>query len=218
MKQVKADYQKQMEQVIQDIQDSKPSLLLHACCAPCSSYVIEYLSKYFDITIYYYNPNIFPSEEYGRRLKELEDFLPRFSPAIENKIKLVQAEYNPEDFYTATNVREEPELQTEEERGERCRRCYLLRLKVSYEYACEHKFDYFTTTLSISPHKDALKINTIGKELEEKGCTKFLSSDFKKKNGYLRSLQLSREYGLYRQDYCGCAYSKANNNKSSCKI
>ena len=208
----KQDYQKQLEQVLQSVSpnepDGKPSLLLHACCAPCSSYVLEYLSVYFNITIYYYNPNIFPPQEYTRRLEELKSFLPRFIPASENKVSLVQAEYIPEDFYQETNARNEPELQTEAEKGERCRRCYRLRMKTSYDYACSHGFDYFTTTLSISPHKDAEKINAIGRELEKLGSTRFLPSDFKKKNGYLRSLQLSKEYGLYRQDYCGCVYSK----------
>ena len=216
----KEDYQKLLEAELDRIKNNplykdivKPSLLLHACCGPCSSYVLEYLSVYFNITIYYYNPNIFPPQEYNRRLKELEDFLPRFPPALENKVHLVKAEYNPDEFYTATNAKKETELQTEEERGERCRRCYQFRLKKSYDYACSNRFDYFTTTLSISPHKDAVKINTIGKELEKDGCTRFLTSDFKKKNGFLRSLQISSEYGLYRQDYCGCVYSKTNTER-----
>lgn len=244
----KADYQKQLDDILKRIVHNlsvpinsdghtspaansyKPTLLLHACCAPCSSYVIEYLAQYFDITIYYYNPNIHPQEEYERRLSELENFLPRFPKAVTNKVKLITAPYDPEDFFTATNTRNEPDLQTEHERGERCRRCYLLRMKKSYEYACENNFDWFTTTLSISPYKDAEKINVIGKQLEESFMTdtitsaseksnnqnastvhtKFLTSDFKKKNGFLRSLQLSSEYGLYRQDYCGCIYSKQN--------
>ena len=214
VKDKKNDYLKQMEQVLKEIQASnKPSLLLHACCGPCSSYVIELLSEYFNITILYYNPNIYPEREYSRRLKELEDFLPRFPPALTNKVKIVQANYNPQDFYTAINASQETELQTEPERGERCRRCYLLRLKYSYEYACQNGFDYFTTTLSISPYKDAEKINIIGNDLEKTGTTKFLPSDFKKKNGFLRSLQISSEYGLYRQDYCGCIYSKQNTEK-----
>ena len=209
----KQDYQKQLEQVLQDINGTKPTLLLHACCAPCSSYVLEYLSAYFNITIYYYNPNIYPPQEYTRRLEELKTFLPKFPSSIENNVKLEQTEYNPEDFYIATNAKNEIELQTESEKGERCRRCYLQRLKVSYSFACRNNFDYFTTTLSISPYKDAEKINIIGRELEKTGTTKFLPSDFKKKNGYLRSLQLSKEYGLYRQDYCGCVYSKINTEK-----
>lgn len=186
----------------------KPALLLHACCGPCSSYVIEYLARYFNITVLYYNPNIYPAQEYERRRDELLAFYPRFPAAA--GIKVVQGSYDPEEFYTATNVRNEKELQTEPEKGERCRRCYYLRLKKSYEYAAAHGFDWFTTTLSISPFKDAAKINAIGKELEgvSDSGPRFLPSDFKKKGGFKRSLELSAEYGLYRQDYCGCVFSK----------
>lgn len=187
----------------------KPSLLLHACCGPCSSYCLETLVPYFDITIYYYNPNINPKEEYDRRITELKKFLTRFPDAIAGDVKLVEAEYIPEEFYEATKVRNETELAREPERGERCRRCYQLRMSKAYEYACRMGFDWFTTTLSISPHKDAEKINTIGFELEAaaKGGTRFLPSDFKKKNGFLRSTQLTEEYGMWRQNYCGCPYS-----------
>lgn len=212
----------------------KPSLLLHACCGPCSSYCLETLVPYFDITIYYYNPNISPQQEYARRLSELEKFLTRFPAALSGGVKLVEATYNPEDFFTATNVRNEPELAAEPERGERCRRCYELRMKKAYEYASANGFDWFTTTLSISPHKDAEKINTIGFALERSALeaaqseaalsaaeplesghksqpqtktTRFLPSDFKKKNGFLRSTQITEEYGMWRQDYCGCIYS-----------
>ncbi len=218
----KNNYQKELEKIIAQIEakkgDSnykKPTLLLHACCGPCSSYVIEYLASIFDITIYYYNPNIHPKEEYFRRLEELKKFLERFPDAVKNEVKLVVDEYNPEEYFEATNVRQEIELQTEPEKGERCRRCYLFRMKRAWEYACKKNFDWFTTTLSISPHKDSEKINVIGRELEEKTTdslsitsqTKFLPSDFKKKGGFLRSTQLSEEYGLWRQDYCGCVYS-----------
>lgn len=191
-----------------DTPPRKPTLLLHACCGPCSSYCLETLVPYFDITIYYYNPNISPQQEYARRLSELAKFLARFPDAVSGGVKLVEAAYNPEDFYTATNVRNEPELAAEPERGERCRRCYELRMKKAYEYACANGFDWFTTTLSISPHKDAEKINTIGFALETAhNKTRFLPSDFKKKNGFLRSTQLTEEYGMWRQDYCGCIYS-----------
>ena len=186
----------------------KPGLLLHACCAPCSSYVIEYLAPYFEITIFYYNPNIHPQAEYDRRLEELKCFLPRFPAA--RGIRLVEGGYDPEDFYRATRAREEAALQHEAEKGERCRRCYALRLEAAYRFALENGFGWFTTTLSISPFKDAGKINAIGKSLEERagrGRVRFLPSDFKKKGGFKRSLELSAEYGLYRQDYCGCAYS-----------
>ena len=212
-----SDYQKQLETVLSSLQERKerPRLLLHACCAPCSSYVLEYLADYFDITVFYYNPNIYPAEEYRRRLKELREFLPRFPPAQKAAVTLVEEAYEPESFYRATNVLTEKELQTERERGERCRRCYLLRMERAYRYAANGGYSFFTTTLSISPFKDAHKINAIGRGLEQadSGKTLFLPSDFKKKNGFLRSLQISREYGLYRQDYCGCLYSKQNTER-----
>lgn len=225
-------YYRQLDLIIKDIQIKmnegtfvKPSLLLHACCGPCSSYVIEYLSKYFDITIFYYNPNIHPAAEYYRRLNELKKFLTVFPDAKSNNVKFIESNYNPEDFFKATNIMEETALQTEAERGERCRRCYKLRMEKAYKYACLNKFDYFTTTLSISPYKDAEKINTIGKSLQKESevtaenlsvmkITKFLPSDFKKHGGFLRSTQLSAEYGLWRQDYCGCIYSKQNTEKA----
>ncbi len=193
----------------------KPKLLLHACCAPCSSYVLEYLSSYFDITIYYYNPNIHPEQEYTRRLEELKAFIRKLAAPP----TLVETTYDVTNYFDAVKTESEPGLQAEPERGERCRRCYAFRMAKAYDYACSQKFDYFTTTLSISPHKDAEKINTIGAELEEKArtsgndvCT-YLYADFKKKNGYLRSLELSKEYGLYRQDYCGCVFSKVGFTK-----
>ena len=185
----------------------KPSLLLHACCAPCSSYVIEYLASYFDISIYYYNPNIHPRQEYERRLHELESFLPHFPPALENRVRLIRANYDVREFEDAVRITENPELASEAERGERCRRCYELRIKHAYEYAREHSFDWFTTTLSISPFKDADKINNIGEKLEASGGPRFLTGDFKKRNGFKRSLEISKEYGMYRQEYCGCKYS-----------
>ena len=171
----------------------KPSLLLHACCAPCSSYVIEYLASYFDISIYYYNPNIHPRQEYERRLHELESFLPRFPPALENRVRLIRANYDVREFEDAVRITENPELASEAERGERCRRCYELRIKHAYEYAREHSFDWFTTTLSISPFKDADKINDIGEKLEASGGPRFLTGDFKKRNGFKRSLEISKE-------------------------
>lgn len=214
-----------------DCKSKKPRLLLHACCAPCSSYTLEYLLKYFDITIYYYNPNIHPAEEYERRLSELENFLPRFlanqnalagTAAADVRIDLQKTDYEPKEFFDAVQA-ERDNLQTEPERGERCRRCYQLRMEKAYEYARQNGFDWFTTTLSISPHKDARMINEIGRALYEnalqdqnaaapiaQSAPKFLYSDFKKKNGYKRSIELSKEYGLYRQDYCGCIYSRQN--------
>ena len=226
----KADFQKQLDNLLQEIgaAPERPSLLLHACCGPCSSYVLEYLSSLFDITVLFYNPNIYPVEEYERRLQELLNFYKRFVPA--ENVQVIQAPYDPEEFYTATRVRENPQLAQEGERGERCRRCYELRLRYTYDYACAHNFDYFCTTLSISPFKDAQMINEIGEalqsvvpkvpavpELVEGGTgvegsqtngSQWLPSDFKKRNGFKRSLELSTEYNLYRQEYCGCVYSK----------
>ena len=220
------NYQAELEKILKSIEAKyqiddkiaeKPKLLLHACCGPCSSYVLEYLNRFFDITIFYYNPNIHPEAEYTRRLEELEEFLPKFSKNFENpNITLIKDEYNPEDFYTAIKIKENPELAKEKEKGVRCYRCYEFRLKKAFEYAKRNNFDYFCTTLSISPFKDAEKINVIGELLEKTHrennptdfCPKWLTSDFKKKGGFQRSLEISREYDLYRQQYCGCVYSK----------
>lgn len=180
---------------------TKPSLLLHVCCAPCSSYVIEYLSEYFNITIYYYNPNISPIQEYNFRLEELARLLKEMKEA--KNIEVLPCEYDPETFYEIAKG-----LEKEKEGGERCFKCYRLRLEKTAEAAKEKGFDYFTTTLSISPYKNAEKLNEIGKELSKKYNVPYLFSDFKKKNGYKRSIELSKEYDLYRQDYCGCIYSK----------
>lgn len=208
----KSTYQNELDKIISSL-TAKPTLLLHACCGPCSSYVIEYLSEFFDITIFYYNPNIYPSEEYNRRLEELKNLLPRFEVAIKNNVKLVISDYNPEDFYNAIQIKEHPELALEEEKGTRCRSCYYFRMKKAYEYACAHNMEWFSTTLSISPFKDAEKINQIGQELQIISGPKWLPSDFKKKGGFKRSLELSEEYRLYRQQYCGCVYSKTNTEK-----
>ena len=214
----KVNYQKQLDKILEKMDLvtgdslSKPSLLLHACCGPCSSYVLEYLYKYFDITVLYYNPNIYPQEEYERRFSELKKLYERFPPALEGKVKVVEQNYDPEEFYEAVGTQENPELAKEPEKGERCRRCYEFRLRRAYEYACAGKFDYFCTTLSISPFKDAEKLNVIGEQLEKEGGPHWLPSDFKKKGGFKRSLEISEEYGMYRQDYCGCVYSKNNKN------
>lgn len=192
------NYQLEMEKIISSLKN-KPKLLLHACCGPCSSYVIEYLSEFFDITIYYYNPNIYPENEYVRRKEELEKFLNDFS--IHN-VKYVEAEYNPNEYYDVISG-----LENLKEGGNRCFKCYELRLRKSVEYAKKHDFDFFTTTLSISPYKNALKLNEIGSKLESEYGIKYLYSDFKKKNGYKRSLELSKKYNLYRQEYCGCEFS-----------
>ena len=204
----KPNYQKQLDDLLPQIDSAskRPTLLLHACCGPCSSYVLEYLSSHFDITVLFYNPNIYPQEEYERRLDELLNFYKRFVPA--QNVRVIQTPYEPEEFYNAVGTRENPELAKEPERGERCHRCYELRLRYTYDYACANNFDYFCTTLSISPFKDADMINEIGSDLPElvEG-PRWLPSDFKKKNGFKRSLELSSEYNLYRQEYCGCIYS-----------
>ena len=177
-----------------------PTLLLHSCCAPCSSYVLEYLSEYFRITVFYYNPNIYPQEEYAMRVGEQQEFIRRF-PA-KYPISFIEGAYDTQRFYEmAKGMEEVPEG------GERCFRCYELRLREAGELACARNSDYFTTTLSISPLKNADKLNEIGMRIGEELGVTYLQSDFKKKNGYKRSTELSKEYGMYRQDYCGCVYS-----------
>ena len=217
MQNKKTDYQKQLDQKLLQIaaESVRPKLLLHACCGPCSSYVLEYLCSYFEITVLFYNPNIYPAAEYERRLEELKKFYTKFVPA--KNVVVVEAPYDPEVFYKAVGTREQPELAHEPERGERCRRCYEMRLRYSYNYAAAHNFDYFCTTLSISPFKDADMINEIGNALAVPAVPEpvegphWLPSDFKKKNGFKRSLELSAEYNLYRQEYCGCIYSLSLN-------
>lgn len=196
------NYQKQLEKIISDIPEgTAPALLLHSCCAPCSSYCLEYLSQHFRITLMYYNPNISPREEFNKRVAELQrlvGLLPMKYPA-----SIVVPEYNPDEFYSAVKG-----LESIPEGGERCFKCYRLRLGRAAKYAAENGYDYFCSTLSISPLKNAAKLNEIGAQLAELYSVKLLPSDFKKKGGYLRSIELSREYGLYRQNYCGCIFSK----------
>ncbi len=179
--------------------ENKPKLLLHACCAPCSSHTLLVLKDYFDITIFYSNDNIYPKEEYLNRLDEVK----RFIPLISEDIKLLYDEYNDKDFYDAIKG-----LENLGEKSERCYKCYTLRLEKTAEKAKALGFDFFTTTLSISPYKVTRWINEIGYKLEEKYGVKYLFSDFKKDDGYNHSIELSKEYSLYRQDYCGCVYSK----------
>ncbi len=200
------NYQKKMEEIISSLK-AKPKLLLHACCAPCSSYVIECLSNCFEITIYYYNPNIYPDSEYKRRLQELKRFLNEY--ITDNKIELIETTYDPNEYYNIVKG-----IENLGERSLRCKKCYEFRMKKAAIYAKENNFDYFTTTLSISPYKNSAWINEIGGKLESELGIKYLYSDFKKKNGYKRSLELSKKYNLYRQDYCGCIYSKTENKKT----
>lgn len=182
---------------------TKKRLLLHSCCAPCSSYVLEYLVPYFDIWVYYYNPNITEREEYEKRVAELKRLVDCMNRDHQWDIHLIEGPYEPEHFLEAARG-----LEQCKEGGERCRRCFELRLTKSAEYAGENSFDYYTTTLTISPLKNAGMLNEIGDEMGQKYNIPFLPSDFKKKNGYKRSIELSKEYNLYRQDYCGCIYSK----------
>ena len=199
----KINYQNMTDEIIEGIQESgeRPRLLLHACCAPCSSYCLEYLSGIFDITVYYYNPNITAESEYKHRCEEIKRFVENAS--FTRDVKLVFGDYEPERFLELAKGHE-----NDPERGARCHLCYRLRLENSAAYAKENDFDYFTTTLSISPLKDAQVLNAIGKELSEKYDVAYLYSDFKKKNGYKRSIELSQEYSLYRQNFCGCEFSK----------
>lgn len=199
----KKNYQIELEKTIKECQNNnmKPSLLLHACCAPCSSYVLEYLSKYFNITVLFYNPNISTEEEYLHRAEELKRFV-KENPDCEN-VNVMVEEYESKYFYEKVKGYEQCE-----EGGERCFICYRMRLEEAAKIAQKHNFDFFTTTLSISPLKNAQKLNEIGKELSEQYDISYLYSDFKKKNGYKRSIELSKEYNLYRQNFCGCVFSK----------
>ncbi len=200
----KINYQKELDKIIEQNkrEDLVPSLLLHSCCAPCSSYTIEYLSNYFNITILYYNPNISPKSEYEKRKSEQLRFINDMKTKY--AVKFLDCDYDYNEFLDIARGYE-----TCPEGGERCFRCYRLRLKKAAKLGSELGFDYFCTTLSISPLKNSQKINEIGLELEKKYGIKWLKSDFKKREGYKRSIVLSKEYNLYRQNFCGCAYSKA---------
>lgn len=200
----KVNYQRELDQIIDHLQKEEkvPKLLMHSCCAPCSSYCLSYLAEYFHITIYYYNPNITEQAEYQKRVKEQQRLLGELP--VKYPIAFVEGAYEPEVFLAmAKGMEQLPEG------GERCFACYELRQRKAAEYAKEHHFDYFTTTLSVSPHKNAAKLNEIGLRLAQEYGIPYLVSDFKKKGGYLKSIELSAEYHLYRQDYCGCVYSKA---------
>ncbi len=196
------NYQLILDETLKNLK-GVPKLLLHACCAPCSSYVISYLSNYFDITILYYNPNIDTEEEYNYRLSELERFVKVYKTKY--PVKVVSLGYLKEEYDNLVKG-----LEMEPERGKRCLLCYKLRLEKSFIYAKNNNFDYITTTLTLSPHKNSKVINEIGKDLENKYNFKYLYSDFKKRDGYKKSIILSHDYNLYRQDYCGCKYSKNN--------
>lgn len=198
----KRNYQLELDRLIAAIPEGDtPSLLLHSCCAPCSSYTLEYLTRHFSVTVFYYNPNISPEEEYRRRVEEQKRLISELP--VKNPVSFIEGEYHPEEFYGAIKG-----LEHIPEGGERCFVCYRLRLERTARLAAEEGFDYFATTLSISPYKNAAKLNEIGSELSEVYAVKSLPCDLKKRGGYKRSIELSAEYGLYRQDYCGCVFSK----------
>lgn len=203
---MKRNYQRELDSILEGLsEDSPKKLLLHSCCAPCSSYVLEYLSQYFEIILFYYNPNISRAEEYDKRVAELKSLLARVQ--YHYPVTLVEGKYEPERFYQIAKG-----LEQEPERGKRCYECYKLRLTETARLCRKLQTDYFTTTLSISPMKNADWLNSIGEELAEEYDIHYLPSDFKKKGGYQRSIELSHTYGLYRQDYCGCVFSLRDRN------
>ncbi|MCC8138599.1 MAG: epoxyqueuosine reductase QueH [Clostridiales bacterium] len=214
----KRNFQKELDRIL-DLQTAKkqrpPSLLLHSCCAPCSSYVLEYLSRYFRITVFYYNPNIYPEEEYWKRVAEERRLIREMGEkgVFLNPVRLLEGRFDSREFYEAVRG-----LEQIPEGNERCDACFRLRLEETARIACSdntNAFDYFTTTLTISPLKDAQKINEIGESLADEYRIKWLPCDFKKRNGYKRSVELSAEYGLYRQDYCGCVFSKREREEAA---
>lgn len=196
------NYQKELDALLTRLEreEETPSLLLHSCCAPCSSYVLEYLSNHFHITVFYYNPNIYPENEYTKRILEQQTLIGEMETKY--PVSFLAGSYDREKFYEMAAG-----LEHIKEGGERCLKCYELRLREAAEVGKRGGFDYFTTTLSISPLKNADRLNEIGKRLEGEYGIAYLQSDFKKKNGYKRSIELSKEFGLYRQDYCGCEFS-----------
>ncbi|MCM1047217.1 MAG: epoxyqueuosine reductase QueH [Clostridiales bacterium] len=237
------NYQKELDRIIEGIADGEPPrLLLHSCCAPCSSYVLEYLREFFKITVFYYNPNISLDEEYKKRVAEQKRLIAAYNEISENMsehmledipktvrtqvmnmdaaaecrgipetacpIDIIEGDYEPEEFFVTVKG-----LEHCQEGGERCFKCFEMRLRKTSQIAIEDKYDYFTTTLTISPLKNAPKINEIGERIAKECGVRWLPSDFKKKGGYQRSIELSKEYDLYRQDYCGCIYSKAERER-----
>lgn len=199
----KVNYQLELDKIIDEIKQTNivPKLLLHSCCAPCSSYCLSYLANYFDITIYYYNPNISPEDEYRKRVEEQKRLISEL-PVL-HKVSFAEGVYNPDCFTDMAKG-----MENIPEGGARCFACYELRQREAALYAKKHGYDFFTTTLSISPHKNAQKLNEIGLKLQEEYGVRYLVSDFKKKGGYQESIRLSKEYNLYRQNYCGCIYSR----------
>ena len=204
------NYQRELDQLIDGLSPDapKPRLLLHVCCAPCSSYVLEYLAEIFEITVFYYNPNITPESEYQKRILELRRLIK--DAGYSGRVHFTEGNYDPALFFEmARGMEDLPE------RGMRCYHCYEMRMEEAARAAKAMKADYFTTTLSISPHKNAEWINEIGERLGARYGVSHLPSDFKKKSGYLRSIELSKKYGLYRQNYCGCIFSKEASKEAS---
>ena len=211
------NYQKELDSIIEGLDKAEvknpPRLLLHSCCAPCSSYVLEYLRTFFKITVFYYNPNISMEPEYRKRVEEQKRLIAAYNEALHQgaqydvrsayHIDIIEGDYEPDKFFEAAKG-----LESCPEGGERCFACYELRLRKTSQIAEAGQYDYFTTTLTISPLKSAAKLNEIGEKLENECGINWLPSDFKKKGGYQRSIELSKEYQLYRQNYCGCIYSK----------
>ncbi len=202
------NYQKKMEDIIEENQKNNlvPTILLHSCCAPCSSHVIDVLSKNFNITILYYNPNIEPYEEYLKRKEEEIRFIKEYNNT--NRLDIIDCDYDNEKYHELVKG-----LEDCKEGGNRCFKCYRMRLEYTAIKAKELNYDYFGTTLTVSPYKNSQKLNEIGEELENKYNIKYLYSDFKKNNGYKHSIEMSKEYNLYRQNYCGCIYSQRKNEK-----
>ena len=198
----KVNYQKELEKLLKNLEREQrvPTLLIHSCCAPCSSYALEYLSQYFKITVFYYNPNIYPESEYTKLILEQQKLIHDMN--LKYSVSFLAGKYEKEKFYAVAEGMEHLK-----EGGARCVKCYELRLTEAARQAAAGGFDYFTTTLSISPMKNARKLNEIGVRVGQEYGVEYLVSDFKKKNGYKRSIELSKEYGLYRQDYCGCEFS-----------
>ncbi len=196
----KRNYQRELDSIIKNLGSDRPRLLLHACCAPCSSYCLEYLNEYFDITVFFYNPNINSKAEFDYRQSEVKRLIEQMP--LKYPVKLVQTQYDPNEFFSAVKG-----LENVREGGKRCFACYELRLLKTAEECLKGGYDYFCTTLTISPLKNSQKLNEIGESIANSLNLKFLPSDFKKKNGYKRSIELSKQYGLYRQNYCGCGFS-----------
>ena len=203
------NFQRELDKILAQL-TGVPRLMLHSCCAPCSSYVLEYLRRYFEITVFYYNPNISMEAEYQKRVAEQKRLIGEYNQLTDSgyPIAVIEGDYEPEAFYEIARG-----LEQCPEGGERCFACYELRLRETAKRAKAGQYDYFTTTLSISPLKNAAKLNEIGEKLAAEFGVAWLPSDFKKKDGYKRSIELSKEYDLYRQDYCGCVYSRAERDR-----